>query len=132
MYRFDPRHVQTVGDMQLNAETPWPFAQVHYLQAGPTSSTLAQHCINVIQMFCVYWEEDAMIICMNNLQTTHYKLYSIHMIHTHCIMLIEHSEHLYTVCVYRLVLSIPYLQRQYQYTAVCLRSGYIHEESCNI
>ena len=22
---------------------------------GPTSSTLAQHCINVIQMFCVYW-----------------------------------------------------------------------------
>ena len=24
-------------------------------KVGPTSSTLVQHCINAIQMFCVYW-----------------------------------------------------------------------------
>ena len=29
----------------------------HLYSAGPTSSTLAQHCTNVIQMFCVYWVE---------------------------------------------------------------------------
>ena len=29
---------------------------VNYLyNVGPTYSTLAQHCMNVIQMFCVYW-----------------------------------------------------------------------------
>ena len=28
----------------------------HLYNVGPTSSTLVQHCINVIKMFCVYWE----------------------------------------------------------------------------
>ena len=28
----------------------------HLWNVGPTSSTLDQHCINVIQMFCDYWE----------------------------------------------------------------------------
>ena len=27
----------------------------HLYNDGPTSSTLDQHCINVIQMFCVFW-----------------------------------------------------------------------------
>ena len=27
----------------------------HLCTVGPTSSTLVQHCTNVIQMFCVYW-----------------------------------------------------------------------------
>ena len=27
----------------------------HLYNVGPTSSTLVQHCINVIQMFCVCW-----------------------------------------------------------------------------
>ena len=28
----------------------------HLYKVGPTSSTLVQHCINVIEMFCVYWD----------------------------------------------------------------------------
>ena len=28
----------------------------HLYNVGPTSSTLVQHCTNVIQKFCVYWE----------------------------------------------------------------------------
>ena len=28
----------------------------HLYNVGPTSLTLVQHCTNVIQMFCVYWE----------------------------------------------------------------------------
>ena len=31
-----------------------PFAQ-HLYNVEPTSATLFQHCINVVQMFCVYW-----------------------------------------------------------------------------
>ena len=27
----------------------------HLYNVGPTSATLVQHCINVIQMCCVYW-----------------------------------------------------------------------------
>ena len=34
----------------------------HLYNVGPTSSTLVQHCINVIQMFCVDWEWIAMTI----------------------------------------------------------------------
>ena len=30
---------------------------LHLSNVGPTSSTLVQHWINVIQMFCVYWVE---------------------------------------------------------------------------
>ena len=34
---------------------------------GPTSSTLVQHCTNVIQMFCVYWKEIFHLITSFNL-----------------------------------------------------------------
>ena len=27
----------------------------HLYKVDPTSATLAQHCINVLQMFCVWW-----------------------------------------------------------------------------
>ena len=33
---------------------------------GPTSSTLVQHCTNVIQMFCVYW-----VICVTSWNRMH-------------------------------------------------------------
>ena len=28
----------------------------HLYNVDPTSSTLDQHCLNFIQMFCVYWD----------------------------------------------------------------------------
>ena len=36
----------------------------HLFNVDPTSSTLVQHCINVIQMFCVYWDA----VCSSALQ----------------------------------------------------------------
>ena len=29
---------------------------LHLYNSGPTSKTLGRRCINVIEMFCVYWE----------------------------------------------------------------------------
>ena len=37
---------------------------LHLYNVCPTSSTLVQHCTNVIQMFCVYW--DGLTLLMNH------------------------------------------------------------------
>ena len=36
----------------------------HLYNVGPTSSTLVQHCTNVIQMFCVYWVLTGLFHCV--------------------------------------------------------------------
>ena len=46
---------RTIAPMALHAPSKHKTFVWHLYNVGPTSSTLVQHCTNVIQMFCVCW-----------------------------------------------------------------------------
>ena len=46
---------------QNPANTKHLYRPYHLYNVGPTSSTLVQHCINVIQMCCVCWERQYLL-----------------------------------------------------------------------
>ena len=46
-----------------------PANTKHLYNVGPTSKTLGRRCINVIQMFCAYWDDTCNVL--NRIPTSH-------------------------------------------------------------